>query len=294
MPRTKPFRIGHLSDLHLTARDGDARSEPKLFGKLIGMNAAFRHIVSHPEVQSLDRLLVTGDVTDRGDIEAWHVFWNTLSDSGLAAKAMVIPGNHDLCCLGLRFPSPDDQRSDLARAAAGLRIGGQPTRLPWAHVPDERVVVFGLNSSNMGNSLLLSNAVGRLGYFDLKAFAALLHKHRDVPVKIVALHHSPNIPEQSTSERRGEPPTGGLDRLAMQIPQDQRRALLLLCIAHKVRIIAHGHVHVARNRRISGVRIVGAPATTEPASNGVYRFYRYDVQGEGGRVACSLKSLSMA
>jgi len=34
--RRAPFRIAHLSDLHLTARDGAPRSEPRLLGELTG------------------------------------------------------------------------------------------------------------------------------------------------------------------------------------------------------------------------------------------------------------------
>lgn len=295
MRPTKPFRIAHLSDLHLTAKDDAARSEPKLFGALQGMNAAFRKIVKASQLQSADLVLITGDVTDRGDIEAWRVFWEAVQDAGLIERVRVLPGNHDLCCLGIRIPGPNARKADLNKAANGLRLGSQPTQLPWAFMPDSRVVIFGLNSCNMGNPLALDNAVGRLSYYDLKAFACLLREHRDVPVKIVALHHSPNIPETKTAKKRGEEPMGAFERLAMQIPQDQRRALMLLCVTHRVRLVVHGHVHVAQNRWISGVRIVGTPATTEPSfsssGSGTFRYYSYVVQGNGGRVNCSLDSL---
>ena len=45
MPSSSTFRIAHLSDLHLTEDDKARRSAPKLFGRLRGMNAAFRQIV---------------------------------------------------------------------------------------------------------------------------------------------------------------------------------------------------------------------------------------------------------
>ena len=38
---SRNFRIVQFSDLHLTEKDNGPRSEPKLFGKLRGMNDAF-------------------------------------------------------------------------------------------------------------------------------------------------------------------------------------------------------------------------------------------------------------
>jgi len=63
---TQAYRIVHLSDLHLTARDTDRRSEPKLFGPLRGMNVAFRTILRSPQINKADVVLITGDITDRG------------------------------------------------------------------------------------------------------------------------------------------------------------------------------------------------------------------------------------
>jgi len=100
----KPFKIAHLSDLHLTARDGASRSEPDLFSPLKGMNVAFRKIATSKAVQASDMVLVTGDVTDRRDIESWKGFWNTVTEAGIKGRVRVIPGNHDVCCLGARLP----------------------------------------------------------------------------------------------------------------------------------------------------------------------------------------------
>ncbi|MBN2023635.1 MAG: metallophosphoesterase [Pirellulales bacterium] len=283
MPKPRPFRIAHLSDLHLTASDRAARSETRLFGRLRGMNAAFRKIVRTPAIQRADLIVFTGDIADRGEIDAWKVFWNALAEAGLSHRALVVPGNHDVCCLGVRAPWNADARADWAKAAAGLRLGNQPTKLPWARSPDPRVAVFGLNSNNLGNFSAADNALGRIGYYQLQDLANKLHVHRDVPVKIVLLHHSPNIPEDRTAAQRGQRPTGPLGRATHQIPRDQRRALRLLCITHRVRLVLHGHMHVAEDRRVAGVHTVGARATTEPDA-GKYYFSTFVVLGEGHRV----------
>ena len=200
------FRIVHLSDLHLTKRDGASRSEPKLFNKLKGMNTAFRKIVVSKPIQKADLILVTGDVTDRGDIESWNVFWGTINDAGLKDRTHVIPGNHDVCCLGARLPGKRKayKDADLQKAVNGLRMGGKPTKFPWVIYPDPRVVIFGLNSNNLGNLNAVTNAMEELDYYQLSSLASKLHVYRDVPVKIVALHHSPNIPGAETARKRGQ------------------------------------------------------------------------------------------
>jgi 3',5'-cyclic AMP phosphodiesterase CpdA len=286
------FRIVHLSDLHLTANDNAPRSEPRLFGALQGMNAAFRKIVRADAVQDADLLLVTGDVTDRGDLETWRIFWQVLTDAGLFKRTLVVPGNHDVCCLGVRAPWDRGVQADWEKAVAGLQLGHQPTKFPWVRKPDPRVVVFGLSSNNLGNFSAVTNAMGQLGYFQLQRLAEQLHVHRDVPVKIVLLHHSPNIPEEETALKRGQQPVGRLQRQAHQIPQDQRRALRLLCITHRVRLVLHGHLHLAEDRRVGGIRIVGSGASTEPVPDAKYVFCRYDVLGDGGRVTRRLCSVA--
>ena len=177
---------------------------------------------------------------------------------------------------------------------AGLCLGSQPVKAPWVKTPDPRVAIFGVNSNNLGNLTAVTNAMGHVGYYHLQSLANKLHVHRDVPVKIVALHHSPNIPEVSTAIRRKQRPLNALERQAHQIPQDERRALRLLCITHRVRLILHGHLHIAEDRRVNGFRIVGAPATTEPAKNdGRYQFYGFVVLGDGRRVNCRLHAVSV-
>lgn len=295
----KPFVVVHLSDLHLTETEGMHRSEPKLFGHLKGMNAAFRKIVASRPVQSSDLILVTGDVTDKGDLKSWENFWTALDDVGVKERVLVVPGNHDVCCLGVRMPYKEKLYSykDLEKVEKGLRMGGQLTKFPWVKQPDPRLVVFGLNSNNLGNATAITNAVGYIGYYQLKALAGLLHKYRYVPVKIVALHHSPNIPEQETAVKRGQRPFTPLEREGHQIPQDQRHGLNLLCVTHRVRLLLHGHLHMNEDRRVSGIRYVGIQATTDPQvwrqSTARYCFSKYSISSTGKRVQHSLETIQV-
>lgn len=122
-------------------------------------------------------------------------------------------------------------------------------------------MVIGLNSNNLGNWLAIDNATGKLGIEQLSSLDRILQEFREKPIKIVMLHHSPNIPRISTSMRRGEK-TVLLPKL-LEMNETERRRLRAICHAHKVRFILHGHVHIGADRRVQGLRIIGAAATTQ-------------------------------
>ena len=282
------FEIAHLSDLHVTAHPDDRRSEPK-FKRLGGMNKACRHVLESEPVQEANLVLITGDVTDKSDLEAWHNVNRMLVETRVKSKTLMVAGNHDVCGLGARFGWPPSfEREDLEKVRAGLKIVGQPLRYPWVKPVDPRVVVFGLDSNNAGNWTPIDNAVGRLGTKQLDKFEEQLAMYKDAPVKIVALHHSPNIPHSATAIRRGQVPKPIFYRLTMQMDQYDRRRLRDICRSNNVRMILHGHLHQAEDRRVNSVRIIGAPATTQPVkgkgSARRYEIWRYSVLGHGGRV----------
>ncbi len=298
MPSRKPYRIVHLTDLHLTETDDDERSEPKFFGKLTGMNRSFRQLLFTRTLQSADLVLVTGDVSDRGKPEEWRVFRSAIHRAGLKDRCLVVPGNHDVCHLGWpRIADRGDRHGeDYAKMKRGLHIAQQRWTFPWVVQVDPRVAIIGLESSNPGNLSAVNNAVGELGFRQLEALARLLKKHRDVPVKIVAMHHSPNIPTAETRRRRELPESKWVDRWGMEVPSWERRALRLLCLTHGVRLIAHGHLHLAEDRYVNGVRIIGGPATTEPLPGSEPRqvqFWQYTVRGGGGRLEPELMTVAV-
>ena len=286
----QPFKIAHISDLHLTRYDNDQRSEPTIFGQLTGMNKRFRALVQSRPLQSADMILVSGDITDRGHIEAWNFFWTVLKKSSLIERTWVVPGNHDVCCLSVRMPGKQKAYAaqDLKKAAKGLSISSHhPKTLPWRCSPDPRVAIFGLNSNNLGNWNIVENAIGSIGYYQLSKLARLLRDSQE-PVKIIVLHHSPNIPSSGVESRRKLKRTSPLARKGHQIPADQRQALRLLCIGTGVRLIVHGHLHRAEDRRLDGLRVVGVPSSTEPRKTsskaGKCELATYTIRGPQNRV----------
>ena len=282
------IRVAHISDLHLTPSNRFSRLEPKLFGKLRGMNRNFRSLMQSGIWGDIDWLLVTGDVTDRGDLDSWHFFWELIEEAGFKNRCLVVPGNHDACNLGLSLrpkrESEQEGRERLRRLRRGLSLGKQPHRFPWLQKIADDVAIIGLESSNVGNLSILTNAVGSLGFRQLEALARLLRKHRDIPIKIIMLHHSPNIPRRETERKRGLSPTSKLARWGHEVPREDRRVLRLLAVTQNVRLILHGHLHRAEARRVNGVRIIGALAATEPVDTKLPPIQLFDIYPKSRRV----------
>jgi predicted phosphodiesterase len=78
----------------------------------------------------------------------------------------------------------------------------------------------------------------------------------------------------------------------MQIDPAQEAALHLLSITHRVRLVLHGHLHRAEVRRVGGIRIIGAPASTQPMAGPdgkhYYYFFYHIVKGRKGTVHSEL------
>jgi DNA repair exonuclease SbcCD nuclease subunit len=265
--------IAHLSDLHLTATADGRRTEDRSRN----MNANLVRLLDQEPVRRADLVLITGDVSDRGHLAAWEVLWGAVRDASLdLRKVLVIPGNHDAACLGMRRTRPAAE--DLAVVRAGLEKGRQRRRFPYVrHFADGAVAVFALDSVNAGNFSLVDNAVGRIGFDQLVALGRLLREHAEAPCRLIALHHSPNIPGAATSRRRGEKPTPFWQRQALQLERVDRVALRLLARTFDVKAILHGHTHDNLDRRVGGVRIIGTCASTVPHTADLlsYKTYTY-------------------
>jgi predicted phosphodiesterase len=272
------------------------------------MNAAFRTILRTPQLTEADLLLITGDITDRGDLASWSIFRDAVTQAGVADRLLVVPGNHDVCCLGLaRLPRRGtNAKQDLKKAIEGLRLACASSRMipadnagfdrfPWVINPIPELAVFGLNSNNLGNLTLATNARGDVDYYQLERLGRLLWKYREVPLKILALHHSPNIPGLQVARRRDWKGFSKLELTGHQIPRHQRQALRLLCLSHRVRLVVHGHLHRSEDRRVAGIRTVGAPASTEPhrmdGTAAGYQFFRYTLHRPSGRVSVKLETV---
>jgi len=276
----EPFSMVHLSDLHLVPDADTPRSEPRLFGRLKGMNAYFNRLLQDKVLCAADVVMVTGDITDQGHMIEWETFWRVVKDAGISHKIVVLPGNHDVCCMGIRRGRP--RAEDWARVRAGLGLGGQESTFPWIRKVSHQVVFFAVDSSNAGNINGLDNAVGRIGTPQLAELGRCLVLYQDIPYKILLLHHSPNIPSPATSRRRNQKVTPFWERKTMQLDPFDRRALRLLARIFRVKVILHGHTHTGIDRHVGGVRIIGTAASTEPDAHGFLRYKYYKLYLETG------------
>ena len=91
-PPAGGLRIAHLSDLHVnegaTVRMVE-RAHP-------GGNRQLDRLLDAPPLGDADVILVTGDVTDRGTAASWRSFLDAVDERDLAARMILVPGNHDI------------------------------------------------------------------------------------------------------------------------------------------------------------------------------------------------------
>ncbi len=95
----KKHTIAHLSDLHLTSNNEEKRKEDNKHN----MNYNLVRILKHSSVQDADVVVITGDITDKGELAAWNYFWSSVKNASLnRKKILVIHGNHVVACLDYR------------------------------------------------------------------------------------------------------------------------------------------------------------------------------------------------
>ncbi|HVX75682.1 MAG TPA: metallophosphoesterase [Bradyrhizobium sp.] len=135
----RTWRVAHLSDLHVvgerygfrieSGRGGPRGNErlDRLMARLAAIHAA------HP----LDLVLVSGDMTDAGRATEWAEFFDAITrHPALAARMIVLPGNHDVNIVDRANPA----RLDLP-FSPGKRLRQMRTLSAIAAVQGDRVRV---------------------------------------------------------------------------------------------------------------------------------------------------------
>lgn len=156
--RTPLFRLAQLSDLHYQT----AENNPKNHRRVIDTLAAL-----HKRRDDFDAILITGDLVDRSDTDAYPELKHQLDAIG--KPYFVVIGNHD-------------NRENLLRAFKAHIYLPCDGRVDWV-VDDLPIKLIGLDS------VLDNNSAGRLSD-DSLAFLKTQLQSTDKPT-IVALHHPP-------------------------------------------------------------------------------------------------------
>ncbi|KWV57278.1 metallophosphoesterase [Bradyrhizobium macuxiense] len=136
---TRIWRVAHLSDLHTVGerygfRIESGRAGPRGNERLDRVLARLSYIHA---VNPLDHVLISGDMTDAGRAAEWAEFLDALSlHPQLAARTLMLPGNHDLNIVDRANPA----RLDLP-FSSGKRLRQVRTLSAIAAVQGDRVHV---------------------------------------------------------------------------------------------------------------------------------------------------------
>jgi hypothetical protein len=151
-PPTGPvWRVVHLSDVHVVGEPYGFRIESGRIGPR--GNERFARLLAELDridaKDPIDLVLVTGDMTDAGSAGEWAAFLDLLAaHPRLAAKVLVMPGNHDVNVVDRANPA----RFDLP-LSAGKTLRLMRTLSAMAELQGDRVHVVDRATGRVGGTL---------------------------------------------------------------------------------------------------------------------------------------------
>jgi 3',5'-cyclic AMP phosphodiesterase CpdA len=118
-------RVAHLSDLHLVGERYGYRMEAGTHGPRGNrcIRNALRKLAAINALTPLDRVLLTGDITDAGTRAEWAEFIDLLrSYPELRARLSFVPGNHDMNIVDRTNPGTLDLPWSTGQSLRKLRV----------------------------------------------------------------------------------------------------------------------------------------------------------------------------
>jgi 3',5'-cyclic AMP phosphodiesterase CpdA len=118
-------RVAHLSDLHVVGERYGYRMESGVAGPQGNrcVQSALRELSAIHASTPIDRVLVTGDVTDAGTRAEWAEFLDLLRERpDLRTRMSFVPGNHDLNIVDRSHPALLDLPWSADQALRKLRL----------------------------------------------------------------------------------------------------------------------------------------------------------------------------
>lgn len=191
--------IAHISDLHV----GKIKEK-----RLIELRNSLK-------TNKIDRVLITGDVTDSGRTKQWNRFLSIFAD--IIDYSTIVPGNHDR--IG----------DDIAELIMDQRI--------QTHA-DENIYVIKVDTTGPHNKVLVL-CHGIVGYKVLRRMKEIINEAPKNKFVIVMFHHHPiKLPEDTWYERLAS--YVRWKSLTMELKLGQR---VIDSSLGKVDAILHGHRH---------------------------------------------------
>ena len=118
------WRVAHLSDIHIVGelygfRIESGRAGPRGNHRLKQVMA---RLEAEHHARPLDLVLITGDMTDAGRSSEWAEFFDILArHPGLAARTLILPGNHDVNVVDRANPARLDLPFSPAKTLRKMR-----------------------------------------------------------------------------------------------------------------------------------------------------------------------------
>jgi len=147
----RTWRVAHLSDLHVVGGPYEFRLESGRAGPRGNhrMEAALARLDACHADRPLDLVLLTGDMTDAGRSTEWAAFLDALARRPrLAARLLMLPGNHDLNVIDRANPARLDLPGSPRKQLRRLR-----TLSALELVQGERVHVLAADGAGLGPTL---------------------------------------------------------------------------------------------------------------------------------------------
>ena len=149
--RSPEIRIAHLSDLHIVGERYGYRMEAGTLGPRGNecIVRALRQLEALQAHQPVDRVLVTGDITDAGTRAEWAEFIDLLRDyPKLRRRLSFVPGNHDVNVVDRTNPGRMDLPWSASQSLRKLR-----TLFALDMVQGDRAFIVDRTSGRLGPSL---------------------------------------------------------------------------------------------------------------------------------------------
>lgn len=146
--KSRTWRVAHLSDLHGVGepyglRIESGRSGPRGNGRIAVL---LRRLDALHAAEPLDLILLTGDTTDAGRSAEWAAFFDLLGQyPHLAARMLVLPGNHDVNVVDRTNPARLDLPMSPQKRLRQLRMLSAMTAIQGSsvHVVDRERKAIG-------------------------------------------------------------------------------------------------------------------------------------------------------
>ena len=305
-----PVRVAHLSDLHIVGERYGYRMEAGTDGPRgnRSIRGAFRKLGAIHASAPVDRVMMTGDITDAGTRSEWAEFLDLLRGCPeLRRRVSLVPGNHDVNIIDRANPGRIDlpwsagqslrklrvvltldtlvgershlvdrssggigpslsdclrqgRRAELLRelAGCGTMRGRREMTKVWEEIfplvePPAAGGSYGviLLNSNARSHFALTNAVGVVGPYQLKALRLVLQNTRH-PWLVLLHHQIVEYPLISVTlrERIGLALINAPDLVAVLAPHAQRI------------IVLHGHRHRDWVGVCGNIVLCSAPSTS--------------------------------